>query len=473
MRIQLKQELCERSNREEALQQSEKIFRRMFDQSPIGTAIVTLDYRFKRANPAFCLMVGYSEEELQQHTFVDITDPYILEEELVLVKKLEAEEIDQFQMDKRYIHRSGKIIWVNLSVRIMRNSAGHALYFLPMMVEITDRKQAEASLAAESSINAALVDLSRALMSKTSLTDIPGLVLEHAMYLTGSEIGFVGYIDKQTGYLISTNRSLAGIDQIRCKEHTQMFQEFTGLSGWVLKNKQSIIANHPKDDPRASGLPASHIPIHRFLSAPAIVNDRLVGQIALANSPKDYEAADLTIVERLSTLYGAAVYQQQLREKLFFLSVHDPLTGLYNRRYFEEEFQRLKESNHFPICIVFCDVDQLKIVNDRYGHLDGDEVIRRAGKILQSTFRSEDLVARIGGDEFVVLLLHAHTNAADEAMRRIKENIELDNQQNDSPPVMMSLGTATAENQAQLDEAVIRADAAMYLEKQNRRQRKA
>jgi diguanylate cyclase (GGDEF)-like protein len=116
-----------------------------------------------------------------------------------------------------------------------------------------------------------------------------------------------------------------------------------------------------------------------------------------------------------------------------------------------------------------CDIDHLKSINDHSGHADGDEVLRRAARLLRSAFRVEDVVARIGGDEFVVVLPHTHAEGAAEAMRRVSALIDLDNIKSPPPPVLISLGIATAQNRDQLDEAIKKADAAMYLEKQTHR----
>lgn len=96
--------------------------------------------------------------------------------------------------------------------------------------------------------------------------------------------------------------------------------------------------------------------------------------------------------------------QHRAEEALRFASFHDALTGLHNRGYFEEEMRRLASGRFNPVGILICDVDGLKIVNNVLGHAAGDALLRGAAEVLRRTFRSTDVVARIGGDEFAVLL---------------------------------------------------------------------
>ena len=458
-------ELIERSIAEKELRRSEELLLRTFDQLPISSAIVTLDFRHRRVNRAFCDMLGYQEEEIKQICFTDLIHPADFKFQLSLLTKLKANELSHIEIDNRYLHKTGKIVWVRLLVRMVRNHAGESIYYLPMMVDITEWKQAEAALEKESSIHAALADLSHSLILGTSVSDMPSLVVNHAIRLTDSEMGYVGFIDPKTGFLVSSNQCLEVWEKCRMSDKTLVFSEFRGLWGWVLKNKKPIIANNPQQDERSSGVPEGHIPLRRFLSVPAIISGTLVGQIAVANAQRDYSEEDLSILERLATLYGAAVYQQQLRDQYLFLSLHDPLTGLYNRRFIEEVISQLKNSNQYPISAIFGDLDRLKEVNDRRGHNFGDTVIQCAGDILRSSFRSDDIIARIGGDEFVILLPNTSAAAADEVIQRLRQNLDQHNQVSDSLRVFMSFGTATADNRFELEDLIKQADAAMYLDK--------
>ncbi len=157
--------------------------------------------------------------------------------------------------------------------------------------------------------------------------------------------------------------------------------------------------------------------------------------------------------------------RKQAEERLVYLSTHDVLTGLYNRAYFEEELARLERGRQFPVSILMADADRMKEVNDTLGHAAGDELLRHAARVLQSAFRGEDLVARIGGDEFAVLLPNANALVAADALARLRERVEAHNRENPSHALSFSLGVATGERDIPLAEVLKEADRRMYRDK--------
>jgi len=107
--------------------------------------------------------------------------------------------------------------------------------------------------------------------------------------------------------------------------------------------------------------------------------------------------------------------------KIEYLSYHDTLTGLYNRRFFEEEIRRLNTERNLPVSIIMGDINRLKLINDAFGHARGDEYLKKAAMSIQRGCRSEDLVARWGGDEFIIFLPRTSMDEAREVAGRIKE----------------------------------------------------
>jgi PAS domain S-box-containing protein len=147
-------DITERKQAEEALRQSEERFRLTFDQSPIGVAMVSLDYRYMRVNEMFCRITGYTSEELTRLRFTDITHPDNLAEVVESARCLVAGEIDHYELDKRFLRKDGGVIWTRLAVRMMKTASGEPLYFLPTMQDITDHKRAEEALRRSEKIQA-------------------------------------------------------------------------------------------------------------------------------------------------------------------------------------------------------------------------------------------------------------------------------------------------------------------------------
>ena len=128
---------------EESLRESVKMFRSAMEHAAIGKALVAPDGRWLKVNPALCRIIGYSEEELLASDFQSITHPDDLEADLDNVHRVLRGEIDTFQMEKRYVHKDGHIIWALLSVSLVRSLQGEPRFFISQIQDITDRKRAE------------------------------------------------------------------------------------------------------------------------------------------------------------------------------------------------------------------------------------------------------------------------------------------------------------------------------------------
>ena len=157
--------------------------------------------------------------------------------------------------------------------------------------------------------------------------------------------------------------------------------------------------------------------------------------------------------------------RKHAEEQLKYMTVHDALTGLYNRAFFEEELARLQKGRQFPVSIVMADVNGLKIFNDLRGHAIGDELLRRTARALKEACRAVDMVARIGGDEFALLLPSTEGHGAADALARIRHNLEALNRADPELSVSLALGAATVEKGEKLVEGLQRADTAMYQNK--------
>lgn len=168
----------------------------------------------------------------------------------------------------------------------------------------------------------------------------------------------------------------------------------------------------------------------------------------------------------------ADITEQKLKDaQLRYLSFHDSQTGIYNRAYFEQEMHRMEAGRHSRVGLIVCDLDGLKLYNDSLGHTIGDKLLIAAAEIIRSCFRESDVVARIGGDEFAILLPDSDLSAVESACRRIREAIVKYNRENPEIYLSLSIGFATSEDSVvKMMELFREADDNMYREKIHRNQ---
>ncbi len=196
-------------------------------------------------------------------------------------------------------------------------NGGMSVYFR----DINERKQAEENLARESALNATFADLAHALVGSPSVAEISDLVLQRAKRLTQSSIGYVGFLDPQSGRFLTPTKEHEVCESCGMAERCPVFRDFTGPWGKVLREGRPIMMNEPivqsrAEASRADEDPRRHVLVNRFLSAPATIDRDVVGQIAVANAERDYTIGDLYVIERLASLYAIAIQRNWADEKI-------------------------------------------------------------------------------------------------------------------------------------------------------------
>jgi diguanylate cyclase (GGDEF)-like protein len=157
--------------------------------------------------------------------------------------------------------------------------------------------------------------------------------------------------------------------------------------------------------------------------------------------------------------------RKQAEAYLEFLGKHDPLTKLRNRAFFADEINRLERKGPWPVTVVVADLNGLKTANDSLGHSAGDALLRRAGEVLAKAVEKPNCAARIGGDEFVLLLPGSDERGAAQLLERVQTLVDLNNQFHGGAPLSFAFGTATCNSGERLEAAVNQADRAMYTAK--------
>jgi len=232
---------------------------------------------------------------------------------------------------------------------------------------------------------------------------------------------------------------------------TLMNQVAQDLTGW--------------DEPSTIGKPFSNIfhiinektrepqinPIAKVLDTGKVV-ELANHSILVSRSGVEHPITDnaAPIRDDQGTVIGAVlVFRDVTEEKNYlseieYLSFHDPLTGLYNRRFYLEELHRLDTSRRLPLTLVMGDVNGLKLTNDSFGHEAGDRLIQRTGEIFKQTLRADDILCRYGGDEFVAILPNTDPNMAESIIRRIQHRIEENQPENGILSVSFGLDTKSS-----------------------------
>lgn len=171
-----------------------------------------------------------------------------------------------------------------------------------------------------------------------------------------------------------------------------------------------------------------------------------------------------------STLVGIVALdvtgRKRKEDRFKYLSQHDALTGLHNRAFFEEQLNIINNSNHYPLTFISLDADCLKLVNDTMGHDQGDLLLKNLAGIVKSSLREKDILARVGGDEFIVILLQTGREEAQKIAARVDYNINSYNQENPSLPISVSMGLYTVDEPGDsLEEVLKKTDELMYQNK--------
>ncbi|MCG0274916.1 MAG: sensor domain-containing diguanylate cyclase [Thermosediminibacteraceae bacterium] len=200
-----------------------------------------------------------------------------------------------------------------------------------------------------------------------------------------------------------------------------------GITGGTLVNRKGIIASFKKDS-RCLQVPGLPSDTKTIMSVPMINNNDIVGAITVTSNRKDaYNSKNLKIMSILANQAAVAISNAQLFDRTSQLAVTDGLTGLYNHRYIFNKLEYMvdqvkKYGGTFSLIII--DIDHFKSFNDNYGHLVGDNVLKKLAEILKQNVRSNDIVGRYGGEEFAIILPDTSGSEAYAIAERIRKAVE-------------------------------------------------
>lgn len=475
---------------ETKLTETNQQMRLLLDASGLGTWDWNIQLDVSKVNRRWCEMLGldyelFDNSSLFWRQLIHPADQAGLDAEL---QRHLAGLTPVFNTVYRMKHQDGHWVWIETYGKVVeRDSQQQPVRLAGTHRDITVKKEM-ALLETKQRQLLSFINKAQAMYLRSgNLSEACRAVLAELTEIADSQFAFIGQMrlhnDKNSLFIhaiteISWNERSSQLVELY-QQGQLYFDRFDNLFGKVITSQTLVISNEPASHPAAKGTPAGHPKIFRFLGLPIMLKDGLVGMIGLANKLSDYTPADAAFLQPLcDALAGLfyAVEQEQARvraeEQLKNLAMTDPLTGIPNRRAFIEHCARLKNSPTGYVLAIL-DIDNFKRVNDTYGHAVGDEVIRLIGHKLQFCLRSDDYGARLGGEEFALLIEHTEIDMAHLLLENLRMEIsaEVVHTAEADVSVTVSIGAryVPAGEVEDLHRQMADADLALYKAKENGR----
>ena len=469
----------------DAAQRSVEMFEKAFSQTGGGMALVSLEGRWLRVNDVLCKLVGYTRAQLLQIDFQRLTHADDLDADLALVARLIRGEIDSYDMEKRYFHADGSIVYVRLSVSLVRDLEGSPLFFVSQVQDLTRAKLAESEVQAFFGLSPNLLSIVAEGASfervNPAWTQTFGWTVEELT--SRAFVDFVHPDDRESTAVEMLKLRSGGVthgfrNRYRHQDGSYRWLEWNARSerGRIYCDARDITAQHEQEQrevAQSRALTESELRF-RALSEGSIqgimvtassgeallyVNEAAAKMFGFGSSDDMRAHASLfslmpydsrkqlagdwdtftagerqalrkrLLLQRIDgtplwvELMGSAISwggtralqitmvdasaQVALEDALSRQATTDALTGLCNRRRFEQLVQDalgVAERQSSPLSLLMLDLDHFKAVNDRHGHAGGDRALRAFATALEHVLGARGVAARWGGEEFVALL---------------------------------------------------------------------
>ncbi|MDO9546332.1 MAG: GGDEF domain-containing protein [Pelolinea sp.] len=446
------------NERSEEILRQKLFYEALVENSPI--AIVTLDQKHQvvSINPAFQGIFGYRSDEIMGKNLDDlVSDPDNKHEAIKITKGVMAgKTMHEYGKRRR---KDGTLVDMEILGEPI-NINGKRIGVLGLYRDVTLEKQAREELqTSEKRFRRMFEDSPIALL----LEDCSKLKRWALEVQESSGVGIREYLE----------------------DHPQEFSNVCKLREIISLNSASLFLFRAKDK---ADLQANLCQILTDESRETLIDiicAFLDGETTLEremvykslDDKKIYAITKLSILPGFEDSWNMVLFsnmditERKLSEdRLSYISLHDMTTGVYNRAFYEEEMTRMESGRLRPISILVGDIDDLKKINDEYGHQAGDVALQLIANILKDCIRSEDVVARIGGDEFSILLPNVNEDFAQQVKQRILDQIGAHNQsKNEAFPISLSIGCGILNKGDLFSDVFKQADARMYQEKQEKK----
>jgi diguanylate cyclase (GGDEF)-like protein/PAS domain S-box-containing protein len=440
------------------IKRGQSFFNALVMNSPLAVVQLDGDHKIVEANPSFEKLFGYTSSEISGESLDDLISTEALYNEAVEISRAVTSGTISRKVTRRK-KKDGSLIDVEIfGVPVIEG--GETIGAIGLYHDISEQVNIDQALKeSEARFKSLFIDSPISLMEadfsdvKNALNELPEDTNFSEMILDDKTI-----IKKLARSVKINDMNQEALDFFSVQTKEEALENIiVGLSEQNLGFFQNVISAFEKGESQ----------FEQEIEQKNKDGETISGIIQLSLAPgyqDNWGKVFVSIVD---------ITERRLAEKkLHFMSFHDALTGLYNRAYFEEEISRLQDSRQFPITIIVSDMDNLKTINDTYGHDAGDSAIIGTAQILTKVFREEDIVARIGGDEFVVIIPCYDISENPSVLIRLeKEIVEYNDCKRDDDlfcPISLSIGFSVVAKGESLKEGHKNADQNMYFMKVKR-----
>lgn len=444
---------------------------RLIDHSTDGFFRLGIDEGLTDVNPGFLDLLGYPRDEIigDPDFYAKWLHPGSLEEFLMVLEMLSNGAREFAAPVLEFVKRDGESFWAEMMVVGIPSDEGRA-GVEGYIRDVTQHVHVTELLSRRTREQSILLQVQRDLLAHLDLQYTLDSIVEKARELMKAVRCTIFLLDDE-GRMLQPRASSGPFSEEILALKLQVGE---GITGWVVANAKPQRVDHTAKDKRSFQVGGTPDADEGLICAPLITGEKVVGALTVSGGPGQFADDDLDFLVALAQVASIAVANSRLFEEVQRLATTDDLTGAYNRNYFDSnlamEMQRARRFE-YSLGLMIVDVDDLKGVNDSYGHLAGDALLRAAVRRIREGLRGTDWVARYGGDEFAVVLPGCSWDQLEVVGRKISEAISaatIEAREGHRIAVSASIGAASFPENAIEAQDLIRAadDAEMEAKRQ-------
>ncbi len=466
-------DITEHKQIEEALYENEERFRTLIESSTDIIQVVDSKGILRYISPSVQRILGYRPEELVGKPSNDIVHPddlpIVTEGFVNIMQKPDKPLITVY----RCKHKNGT--WRVLEGKSLNHLNNPAINgFVSNTRDITERNQSEL-------LNTALYNISKAANSSLSLEQLYPLIHRELGKIIDTTNFYIALVDYEKDELSFPYHIDEKDKKFPIFTH---FSKANSLTSYVTKTEQPLLADYKKLKRMAAegefNIVGTITDNSIWLGVPLKVEGRVIGTMVVQSytDSKLYSEKDIKIMEFVSEQVATSIERKYMEDELKRLAHYDPLTGVYNRWYGLDLLQRqikLCNRDKSPLLLAYCDLNNLKDINDEFGHEEGDMVITQVARLFKSTLREVDITTRMGGDEFLIIFPGSSPKDLPIINERFDDKlIELNKTVNKPYKIGFNIGISyyDPDNPQPINKLIRMADENMHKEKSNKKPEK-